>query len=562
MLLSLHIENVAVIKCVDIDFEKGFTALTGETGAGKSILIDSIVVDSLSLALGARAGRELLRTGEGKAVVSAMFGDLGEDCCRLLAENELAPDEDGNLLLTRTLGADGRTQCKVNGRAVGTYTLRAVAPSLISIHGQSDNLQLLKSENHLSMLDAYAENKTARDTYAAAYAAMQDARRALEALQMSDAEKQKKTETLTHTVQLLESAKLHAGEEEKLLAERKIVADAERISRQTSFVYRALRDAEKGNAAYILDRCAAALTQIADTVPRAGELAARLGDMKYEIEDIADTVYDFTGDIGDDPAARLDRIESRLDKLDKLKKKFMTDEAGLIEKLADAKHELAALSDLSDETVRAQKTRDEKTAAAVAAAEVLTASRRAAAERLVPLVSGELAFLDMEKVRFLTDIRPAALSATGADAVEFLISANPGEEPRPIAKIASGGELARIMLALKSVFADSFGVQTVIYDEIDAGVSGKTARKIGIKLKKSAQGTQTICVTHSAQIASLADRQLLIQKQVGGTPTETQVAEITGEDRVREIARILGGVTVSETMRSSARELIEEGKKY
>ncbi len=557
MLLSLHIENVAVIKCVDIDFEKGFTALTGETGAGKSILIDSI-----GFLLGARGDRELLRTGEEKAVVSAMFGDLGEDCCRLLAENELAPDEDGNLLLTRTLGADGRTQCKVNGRAVGTYTLRAVAPSLISIHGQSDNLQLLKSENHLSMLDAYAETKTARDTYAAAYAAMQDARRALEALQMSDAEKQKKTETLTHTVQLLESAKLHAGEEEKLLAERKIVADAERISRQTSFVYRALRDAEKGNAAYILDRCAAALTQIADTVPRAGELAARLGDMKYEIEDIADTVYDFTGDIGDDPAARLDRIESRLDKLDKLKKKFMTDEAGLLEKLTAAKQELVALSDLSDETARAQKTLDEKTAAAVAAAEVLTASRRAAAERLVPLVSGELAFLDMEKVRFLTDIRPAALSATGADAVEFLISANPGEEPRPIAKIASGGELARIMLALKSVFADSFGVQTVIYDEIDAGVSGKTARKIGIKLKKSAQGTQTICVTHSAQIASLADRQLLIQKQVVGTRTETQVAEITGEDRVREIARILGGVTVSETMRSSARELMEEGKKY
>lgn len=557
MLLSLHIENVAVIKCVDIDFEKGFTALTGETGAGKSILIDSI-----GFLLGARGDRELLRTGEEKAVVSAMFGNLGEDCCRLLAENELAPDEDGNLLLTRTLGADGRTQCKVNGRAVGTYTLRAVAPSLISIHGQSDNLQLLKSENHLSMLDAYTENKTARDTYAAAYAAMQDARRALEALQMSDAEKQKKTETLTHTVQLLESAKLHAGEEEKLLAERKIVADAERISRQTSFVYRALRDAEKGNAAYILDRCAAALTQIADTVPRAGELAARLGDMKYEIEDIADTVYDFTGDIGDDPAARLDRIESRLDKLDKLKKKFMTDEAGLLEKLTAAKQELVALSDLSDETARAQKALDEKTAAAVAAAEVLTASRRAAAERLVPLVSGELAFLDMEKVRFLTDIRPAALSATGADAVEFLISANPGEEPRPIAKIASGGELARIMLALKSVFADSFGVQTVIYDEIDAGVSGKTARKIGIKLKKSAQGTQTICVTHSAQIASLADRQLLIQKQVVGTRTETQVAEITGEDRVREIARILGGVTVSETMRSSARELIEEGKKY
>lgn len=557
MLLSLHIENVAVIKCVDIDFEKGFTALTGETGAGKSILIDSI-----GFLLGARGDRDLLRTGEEKAVVSAMFGGLGEETCRLLAENELSPDEDGNLLLTRTLGADGRTQCKINGRAVGTYTLRAIAPSLISIHGQSDNLQLLKSENHLSMLDAYAADEAARVAYAKAYAAMQDARRALEALQMSDAEKQKKTEALTRTVQLLETAKLRVGEEEKLLAERKIVADAERISRQTAFVCRALRDAEKGNAAYILDRCAAALSQIADTVPLAGELAARLGDMKYEIEDIADTVYDFTGDIGDDPAARLDRIEGRLDKLDKLKKKFMTDEAGLIEKLADAKHELAALSDLSDETARAEKTLEAAAAAATGAAAALTAARRAAAERLVPLISGELAFLDMEKVRFFADIRPAALSATGADTVEFMISTNPGEEPKPIAKIASGGELARIMLALKSVFADSFGVQTVIYDEIDAGVSGKTARKIGIKLKTSAQGTQTICVTHSAQIASLADRQLLIEKRVIDGRTETQVTEIAGEDRVREIARILGGVTVSETMRSSARELIEEGKKY
>ncbi len=557
MLLSLHIENVAVIKCVDVDFEKGFTALTGETGAGKSILIDSI-----GFLLGARGDRDLLRTGEEKAVVSAMFGDLGAESLRLLAENELSPDEDGNLLLTRTLGADGRTQCKVNGRAVGTYTLRAIAPTLISIHGQSDNLQLLKSENHLSMLDAYAGNEAARSAYADAYAAMQAARRALEALQMSDAEKQKKLETLTRTVQLLESAKLHPGEEEKLLAERRIVADAERISRQTAFVYRALRDAEKGNVAYILDHCAAALSQIADAVPRAAELAARLGDMKYEIEDIADTVYDFTGDIGDDPAARLDRIESRLDKLDKLKKKFMTDEAGLLEKLADAKRELTALSDLSDETARAKKALDAATAAATAAAAALTDTRRAAAERLVPLVSDELAFLDMEKVRFLTDIRPAALSATGADAVEFLISTNPGEEPKPIAKIASGGELARIMLALKSVFADSFGVQTVIYDEIDAGVSGKTARKIGIKLKTSARGTQTICVTHSAQIASLADRQLLIEKRVIDGRTETQVSEITGDDRVREIARILGGVTVSETMRSSARELIDEGKNY
>lgn len=557
MLLSLHIENVAVIKCVDIDFDRGFTALTGETGAGKSILIDSI-----GFLLGARGDRELLRNGADKAVVSAVFCDLGEDVCRLLAENELIPDEDGNLAVVRTLGADGRTLCKINGRAVGAYTLRAVAPLLISIHGQNDNLQLLKSENHLTMLDAYAANQTERTAYADAYAAMRHAADALATLEHSDAEKQQRIEKLTHIVQLLESAKLHAGEEAELLAERKIVADAERISRQTSFVFRALRDAEKGNVAYILDRCAAALSQIADTVPQAAELAARLGDMKYEIEDIADTVYDFAGDIGDDPAAKLDRIEGRLDKLDKLKKKFMTDEAGLLAKLTDAKQALAALSDLSDELERARKLLTEKTALASTAAHALTASRRAAAERLIPLVSEELAFLDMEKVRFFADIRPVALGSAGADTVEFLVSTNPGEEPRPIAKIASGGELARIMLALKSVFADSFGVKTVVYDEIDAGVSGKTARKIGIKLKTGARATQTICVTHSAQIASIADRHLLIRKQVIGERTETQVVAVTGEDRVCEIARILGGVTVSDTMRESARELIEEGKNY
>lgn len=558
MLLSLHIENIAVIKCVDLDFYGGFTALTGETGAGKSILIDSI-----GFLLGARTDRDLLRSGEDKAVVSAMFGNLGEDTLRLLAESEIVPDEDGNLLLSRTLGADGRTQCKINGRTVGAYTLRAVAPTLISIHGQSDNLQLLKTENHLSLLDAYAKNIAEKTAYSEAYAVMQSARRALEALRMSDSEKQERAETLTRIVQLIEKARIRIGEEERLLAERKIVADAERISRQTSFVCRALRDAEKGNAAYILDRCAAALGQIADTVPSAGELAARLSDMKYEIEDIADTVYDFTGGIGDDPAARLDQIEGRLDLIGKLKKKFSTDESGLLKKLDESKAALVSLSDLSDETNRAEKALADATANAKAAADKLTETRRTAAEKLVPLVCTELEFLDMEKVRFLVDVtRTESLSQDGSDEVVFLISTNAGEEPKPISKIASGGELARIMLALKSVFADSFGVETVIYDEIDAGVSGKTARKIGIKLKTSARGAQTVCVTHSAQIASLADRQYLIKKGVVGERTETRVAEIDGEERVREIARILGGVTVSDNMLISARELIETGKQY
>ncbi len=556
MIYSLHIENIAVIKCMDIDFGAGFTALTGETGAGKSILIDSI-----NFLLGARTSKDIIRSGEEKAAVSAMFGGFSKVDLKKLAENDVTPDEDGNLLISRTMSVDGRTQSKINSKAVNTSAVRAIASMLVNIHGQNDSLRLLEDENHITFLDAYAENADIHFAYLQKYEEMKKAKKNLNDLKAKDEEKSKREAELKHTLKLLEGAKIKVGEEDRLLAEKRIVANAEKISKQTSFVYRALKGSEKANVAYILDRSAASLLQIADSVPEASELAAKLSDMRYEVEDIADTVYDFTGDIGDDPTAKLDKIEGRLNTIAKLKKHFLTDEAGLVELLAKTKQELLELSDMESVLERSVKDCLEAEKNAHDAAAVLTESRRAAAKKLIPLVSAELEFLDMEKVVFDISITDSTeLSQSGGDNVVFLISANRGEEPRPISKIASGGELARIMLAVKTVFADAFGVHTVIYDEVDTGVSGKTARKIGIKLKESSKATQTVCVTHSAQIASLANTHMLIKKNTVGERTETTVTEIRDEERVGEIARILGGVTVSENMLVSARELIEEGK--
>lgn len=557
MLVSLHIENIAVIKCIDVDFDRGFTALTGETGAGKSILIDSI-----NFLLGARSSRELLRSGEEKALVSAMFCGFDSTAEQLLAENEVSPDDDGNLLISRTMTADGRTQSKINGRAVSSSAVRNIAPMLVNIHGQNDSLRLLEDENHIVFLDAYARNADIRQNYSEKFHAYRNAKAALEEINAKISEKAHREAELKKIVRVLEAAKIKPGEEDKLIEEKRIAANFEKISKQTSFVWRALKGSDKANAAYILDRCVVALSQIADSLPQAEELSQRLKNLQYEAEDIAEAVYDYAADAGEDPTEKLDRIESRIAAIQKLKKTFFTDESGLVEILEKSKAELATLENLDDAILEANKRFSEAETQARNAALSLTQSRENAAKLLIPLVLSELEFLDMEKVVFNISIRDIGkLTENGADEVVFLISANKGEEPRPISKIASGGELARIMLAIKTVFAEAFGVHTVVYDEVDTGVSGKTARKIGIKLKQSARSAQTVCVTHSAQIASLADTHMLISKGIVGERTETTVRIIDDEERTSEIARILSGVTVSENMMVSARELIDEGKK-
>ena len=442
MLYSLHIENIAVIKCVDIDFSAGFTALTGETGAGKSILIDSI-----NFLLGARTSKDIIRSGEEKATVYAMFGGFSLSDIEKLAANDISLDEDGNLLISRSMSVDGRTQSKINGRAVNTSSVRAIAPMLVNIHGQNDSLRLLEDENHIVFLDAYAENSAVYAEYLARFEKMKEAQKAYNELKGKNNEKAKREAELKQTIKLLESAKIKVGEEEKLLAEKKIVANAEKISKQTSFVYRALKGSEKANAAYILDRSATALLQIADSVPEAATLAAKLSDMKYEIEDIADTVYDFTGDIGDDPTAKLDKIESRLNTINKLKKHFLTDESGLVDLLDKTKKSLGELEDIDGALSRAKSVCEEAEKAARAAADKLTESRMNSAKKLIPLVSSELEFLDMEKVVFdISVTQNESLSQSGADSVVFLISANRGEVPKPISKLHPAASLQELCL--------------------------------------------------------------------------------------------------------------------
>ena len=557
MLVSLHIENIAVIKCIDIDFSGGFTALTGETGAGKSILIDSI-----GFLLGARSSRDLLRSGEEKALVSAMFSGFNQTALNAFAQYDVSPDEDGNLFVSRSMTVDGRTQSKINGRSVSSGIVREIAHVLVNIHGQNESLKLLEDENHIVFLDAYAKNQPLIDEYRIKFEAYKSAKNDLNVLENKKREKDRREAELKNTYRLLDTAKIKVGEEEKLLEEKKLLANAEKISKQTSFVWRALKGSDKANAAYILDRCAVALSQISDSLPAASELSERLKNLQYEAEDIAETVYGFAGGSPEEAIERLDKVESRIAAIQRLKKHFSTDEAGLVSLFNETKNELCTLQNLDQEVENAKRVCENAYNDAVLSASVVTNSRLTAANALIPLVLHELDFLDMGKVVFDISITPTEkLFENGADNVIFLISANKGENPRPISKIASGGELARIMLAIKTVFADAFGVNTVIYDEVDTGVSGKTARKIGIKLKESARATQTVCVTHSAQIASLANEHMLIYKSVVGERTETTVRVIDGEERTAEIARILGGVTISENMMVSARELIEEGKK-
>lgn len=560
MLLSLHIENIAVIKCVDIDFDRGLTVLTGETGAGKSIIIDS-----LNFLMGNRTTRDIIRAGESRAFVSALFADLSDSVRAALAGMDIHPDEDGALLLQRSMTEDGRTQSKINGRAITAALQRDLARFLINIHGQNDNQQLLQKSNHTALLDAYAKCQTLRAEYECIYDKMTELQDQITKLSLNDAESARLAEILRFQIADIGAANLKIGEEEKLEAERAKIQNAERIARQAGFAYKALRGSEKGSVVVLLDRCTQALNAISDVIPEAAEMASKLLDYRYEIDDMAETVYAYLGDPEEDMVTRLNKIEARLDAIYKLKRKYghtieeiLAFKAGAEERLGKLENSEALIEQLKRELA-------ELRAQAAEAAARLTAARQAAAERLAVEVCEVLRFLDMPKVVFEVSVRPyheadgsLKFTKSGVDDVEFLVSANPGMPPDSLAKIASGGELARIMLALKSVLAESDGVGTLIFDEIDTGVSGRTAQKIGIKLKSIAESTQVLCVTHSAQIAALAHHHALIEKTEQDGRSVTSVRYLDKEGRVAEVARILGGIHITDAQRRAAFEMVEE----
>ncbi len=557
MIQSLHIENIAVVKSLDVELGEGMTVLSGETGAGKSIIIDS-----LGLLFGAKADRELIRTGESRACVSALFSNIGKETAEKLAEMGFETD-DGSVMLSRTLTQSG-SSARINGRAVTVSMLREAGGTLFNIHGQNDNQQLLDPRNHIRLLDNFAGCGALLEEYSALYKEILHIRCEIDSMRKDSMEQNRLREMLKFQIADIDGAKLKTGEEEALTELVTKLQSLEKINKCCALVDKALRGTDKSHGAvYLTDRAASALDSVSAAVPEAAALAERLNDIRYELEDIAESVYSLS-DTGDgDPTAKLDRAEARLDTITKLKRKY----GSTVQEILDFRNSAAERLDMienageREEELSERLRETEKKAKEVA--EALTQKRKGAAKDLDRRVCETLSFLDMPKVRFEVSVkRIEDFTAFGCDKVEFLISTNPGEPLLPMERIASGGELARIMLSLKNVLNECDGVSTVIFDEIDTGISGKTSRKVGIKLKEIAAGSQVLCVTHSAQIASVAHHHMYISKSEENGRVSTKLCELDRMGRIEEIARILGGIEITEAVRHAAEEMLTEGEAY
>ncbi len=560
MLSSLHIENIAVIKHADIDFESGFNVLTGETGAGKSILIDCI-----NLLLGARPNKDLIRNGETRAAVSGLFTDIQGPLSRIPSDIDVSADDDGCIMISRTFDIDGKAQTKLNGRTVSASLQRELMPYLINIHGQNDNRMLLAASSHLEYLDGYAGNGELLAEYSIAYDALENCRKKMLSLKRDEREKARLCELLRYQVNEIDEAKLKLGEEEELVKRREKVKNSEKILKQARLITKALYRGEKALPAYeLVKKAALALESISEYVPNAEEYVEKLNGMSYELEEIGLTVSDIAESDHDDPDSELDEIETRLDLISKLEKKYGTDISEILafrEKAGKELREIESSDELLDE-LRIEYSKHKKTASELASR--LSERRREAAAALEEKVVSELSYLEMPKVCFKADIKPSLdengkvkLIKHGADTVEFLLSANPGEPLKPLSKIASGGELSRIMLALKNINSYGSEGETLIFDEIDTGVSGKTSQKIGIRLRRLAENNQVICVTHSAQIASEAETHYLIKKKENDGRVETSVTPLGRDERINELARIMGGVNITDKLLQSAAEMLD-----
>ena len=553
MLKFLHIENIAVVKSADIDFCEGFTVLTGETGAGKSVIIDSI-----NMLSGGRVSRDVIRAGESYALSEAVFDGISEATAEKLASMGIETD-DGEVLLSHKMSAEGKSTLRINGRAVTKTTLREAGRLLISIHGQNDSKVLFDKGAYVDMVDSFGSCDGEREAYDAIYKELDSYRRRLRDISTDEEQKARERDMLEYQIKDIDSKKLKNGEEEELEAEKLRLSSLEKINKHVNFSYRALQGGEKGaSASYLLSRASESLNKIADVIPEAAELAEKLLDMSYEVSDIADRVAAFGDDGGEDIDTRLDKIESRLEAISGLKRRYGKDIKSILEFRDKA---VARLDDivLSDEhAVEYEKRIKELEASARVAAKALTDKRRLAAAQASAKIMETLTYLDMPKVKFeIALTKTEDFTPSGCDKVEFMVATNPGEPMSPMSDIASGGEMARIMLSLKSVLNEKDGVDSAIYDEIDTGISGKTSRKIGIKLHEIARDSQVICVTHSAQIATLADNHFLISKKEVDGRAQTSIRLLEKEERVEEAARILGGINITDAQRQAARDMIE-----
>ena len=554
MLELLHIENIAIIEAADIEFAPGFNALTGETGAGKSI-----VIDSLSAVLGQRTSRELIRTGAEKAFVSAAFSGMAPE---LTEELGIQPEADGTLLLQREIQTDGKNVCRINGRPVTVSQLRALGTRLLNIHGQHDGQQLLDEEQHIVYLDSFGRVESLAITYAEKYKNFTDIRRQIGALQMDEAEKVRRVDTLQYQIEELRRAKLTPGEEEELTARRGMLRNAEKFLDAVAGADYALNgDDSGGGALSALRQAQDALSGVRHLDDAFGQLYERLGEAYSEVYDIAATVEDKRGELDVSPG-ELDRVESRMDLLYRLKKKYGATVEDMLDYQARCEAELAQIEDAGDTLARLEQALSKAEKEARQAAQALSDARKAAAEQLTSQILTELQQLDMGKIRFAVDFAEKPLDSDGMDTVRFLMSANVGEELRPIHKIASGGELARIMLAMKNVLSEQDHVGTMVFDEVDTGVSGRAAQKVAEKMARISRRKQVLCVTHLPQLAAMADTHFSVEKGERGGRTYTEVRRLDREQRRRELARLTGGSHVSQTMLDGAEELLVQAEKF
>lgn len=554
MLSELYIENIAVIEKSNINFADGLNALTGETGAGKSIVIDSI-----GAVLGFRTSRELIRTGADKAVVTALFTDISERVRQSLVS--LGFDSDGELLISREITLSGKNNCRVNGKVATVSMLKDLGKLLINIHGQHESYELMSPDLHIRYIDELGNLSELLDEYREAFDEYKSLESELKKKRFDEQERSRKIDILRFQIDELQSADITIGERDELISKRTALSNVERINDALSAaLYKLGGDMTEGSPALnLLDDASSDLAAASRYHNGVEGISERLSNLTYELKDIYSECEDILSDLDADPEF-LDRIEQRLDLLNNLSKKYGSTEEEMLTFLNDAENELEALMNFEEHFESLRQDMEKAYAKATALAEKLSSKRRETSDRFCESVSGEMHFLDMPNAVLAVEQKPCDLYELGADTIEFLISANVGEPPKPVAKIASGGELSRMMLAIKTVLSKTDPTDTLIFDEVDSGVSGSAAERIGMKLKEVSKGTQVLCVTHLPQIAAQAKNHYKITKRTDDGRTFTSVDVLSEQGRVEELARIMGGVTVTDSARDYARDLINKFK--
>lgn len=555
MLTQLHIENIAVIEKADIEFRKGLTVLTGETGAGKSI-----IVDSLGAVLGARTSRELVRTGADKGVVTAVFETNNAD--KWLEDNDI--DLEDEIIIQRRISAEGKNSCRVCGVPVSVSQLRELGALLLNIHGQNDGRQLMDEANHLAYLDGYGDYGETIDRFKSAYADYKACKKEIQRLSMDEIEKERMADSLQYQIDELEKAQLKVGEEEELTAKRDLLRNSEKLTEALNGAYNALYAADQ-NAQSLTDEASALIGRAAVIADDLRETADIIENASSLLFDASERIRDFRDSLEFSPE-EYDNIESRLSLIKKLRRKYNMDEEAMLAHLDDCRRKLSELEYAGDMLIKLNKQLEKHIDNCKKIAAELSEKRRAAAESLEKRIVSELKDLSMPSVRFSVSVEPlesdVGFDATGADDVKFLISANAGEALGRISKIASGGELSRIMLAMKTVFSKNDPIETMVFDEIDTGVSGIAAQRVGEKMSDLSRGKQVLCITHLPQIAAIADNHDLIEKTERNGRTYTEVRELDRKGRALELARMHGGDNISELTLASAEEQLLAADKY